>query len=59
MLLYRHHNRWEAVLIEIDDALEVELWAKQVEEHVLAVTLVHLTALIRQFVEHWERLGCV
>jgi len=35
-------NRREDVLEEVDDAVEVELGAQQVEENILAVTLVQL-----------------
>ena len=42
MLLYRQKDRWEDVLIEVDDALVVQLWAQQVEKDILTVALVEL-----------------
>ena len=43
-------------MIEIDDAFKIEFRAEQIEENVLTVDLVHLTALVGQFVEHGEGL---
>ena len=40
MLLDRFHDRRENVLVEEDDAFEVQLRAEQVEEDILAVALV-------------------
>lgn len=42
MLLNGDHEGWENILVEEHNAFEVQLWTKQVEEHILAVTLVHL-----------------
>ena len=59
MLLYSHHDWRKGVLIEIDNAFKIKFRAKQVEKDVLTIALVHLTALVGQFIEHWEGLRSV
>ena len=59
MLLDGQHDRRESVLVEKNDAFEVELRAEQVKENVLAVALVELTRRVGHLVEHGERLGGV
>eukprot|EP00355_Strombidium_rassoulzadegani_P004579 CAMPEP_0168617852 /NCGR_PEP_ID=MMETSP0449_2-20121227/5762_1 /TAXON_ID=1082188 /ORGANISM="Strombidium rassoulzadegani, Strain ras09" /LENGTH=235 /DNA_ID=CAMNT_0008658693 /DNA_START=305 /DNA_END=1008 /DNA_ORIENTATION=- len=59
VLLDGLHDARHGVLVEVDDALEVELGAEHVEEDVLAVALVELGDEHGQLVEHGEALGGV
>ncbi len=44
----------DGVLEKEDHAVQVQLGAEQIEEHILAVTLVELRTYVLQFIEHGE-----
>ena len=59
VLLYRLNNLRQRVLEKVDDSLQVQFGAQDIEEHVLAVALVELRNLVCQLVEHGEGLARV
>ena len=56
VFLYCLHQGWEYALIKVDDSVEVEFGAEEVEEDVLAVALVKFGDHVGELVEHGEGL---
>jgi len=50
------HYLWKNISVEINDAVQVELRGKNIEEHILAVAFVKFLYLRDELVKHRERL---
>ena len=55
--MYQLNYSLNRILKEEDDAIMVQLWAKKVKEHVLAVALIKLADHVLYLIEHGEDRG--